>query len=668
MTNLRKKLKAVSVLLWFSVLVMAQMPDAVTISFQGNGYEKRNFNDDVLLFTNKKYKLTEVPAAFRNFEFLAHQGGAVEEGIITSEGKGVICIFAPADLNINGWTAVENTVFSYNDAKNTRLCIYQKKVNAGQQVQLPVVKLFAGATPVARKIQYSHDTLEVDGKLTDILTVKSDAPVFPQNSTFKFSKTLPERIINKKYAVSLIENPGVTRVKCNSTVLVTIGLHYKMIDNKIWKYTGDSVAVSSARNYYLYSAEYTTPGKWMEIPGPLTNGLTAPTIVIGEHLKVAHPLRVPGVVITKSQDIKNIYITNPSIVILPDGQYLASCSGALRSKGDKGGTSFFISADKGKTWKVQSGNSVVMTFCNLFVHKGVLYLMGTNKGYQDVVISKSTDNGKTWTKPETASNGLLLTGGYYHSAPVPVVVSDGRIWRAMENCETDAGKNKRALVMSAPVDADLLNAASWTVTNELTFKVPERWTENHDFKQWLEGNVVIDRNGKVVNVLRVDELKEGGFAAITHVSGISGLSYNPENDLIRFPGGGKKFSIRFDSVSNKYWAVSNAEFDEDRGKTHSGKYKTGVHASLLRNRMVLMYSDDLRNWNVKDTLISADNPFFHGFQYTDWQFDGNDIIAVTRTAFEEERGLPVRQHDANFLTFYRFANFRTNKINTLKPE
>ena len=129
-----------------------------------------------------------------------------------------------------------------------------------------------------------------------------------------------------------------------------------------------------------------------------------------------------------------------------------------------------------------------------------------------------------------------------------------------------------------------------------------------------------------------------------------------------------KFTIRFDSLSNKYWTISNAAFDEDMIKTHKGKYKNGVHASLLRNRVVLMYSHDLKNWIVKDTLISADNPFFHGFQYTDWQFDRSDIIAVTRTAFEEERGLPVRQHDANFLTFHRFKDFRESKVITIIPK
>ena len=62
--------------------------------------------------------------------------------------------------------------------------------------------------------------------------------------------------------------------------------------------------------------------------------------------------------------------------------------------------------------------------------------------------------------------------------------------------------------------------------------------------------------------------------------------------------------------------------------------------------------------------ISSNNCFFHGFQYVDWVFDGDDIIAVSRTAFPETRGLPARQHDANFLTFHRISNFRNAGFET----
>jgi hypothetical protein len=42
----------------------------------------------------------------------------------------------------------------------------------------------------------------------------------------------------------------------------------------------------------------------------------------------------------------------------------------------------------------------------------------------------------------------------------------------------------------------------------------------------------------------------------------------------------------------------------------------------------------------------------------DWQFDGADILAVSRTAFEDESGGAHRAHDANFMTFHRIRDFR----------
>jgi len=43
----------------------------------------------------------------------------------------------------------------------------------------------------------------------------------------------------------------------------------------------------------------------------------------------------------------------------------------------------------------------------------------------------------------------------------------------------------------------------------------------------------------------------------------------------------------------------------------------------------------------------------------DWLFEDNDIIAACRTAFDDAEGGAHNNHDANFLAFHRFANFRT---------
>ena len=74
-------------------------------------------------------------------------------------------------------------------------------------------------------------------------------------------------------------------------------------------------------------------------------------------------------------------------------------------------------------------------------------------------------------------------------APVPMLKHRGRIWRAMEDKfpkDGPWGSSFRAFIMSAPIDSDLLNAASWTSSNLLAYD--PQWLG----KGWLEGNAVAD--------------------------------------------------------------------------------------------------------------------------------------------------------------------------------
>ena len=74
--------------------------------------------------------------------------------------------------------------------------------------------------------------------------------------------------------------------------------------------------------------------------------------------------------------------------------------------------------------------------------------MGVSREYGDIVIRRSTDGGRTWTKPSDEHSGLLVEGRY-HCAPVPVIVHGGRIWRAM-NWPRAQRPEWSALVLSAP--------------------------------------------------------------------------------------------------------------------------------------------------------------------------------------------------------------------------
>jgi hypothetical protein len=200
-----------------------------------------------------------------------------------------------------------------------------------------------------------------------------------------------------------------------------------------------------------------------------------------------------------------------------------------------------------------------------------------------------------------------------------------------------------AFVMSAPEDSNLLDRCSWTFSD----RVQHLWSVS----QWIEGNVVVGPDGNVVNVLRSNyrgndtwaesEMKDR--AAMLHVSADGKrLTHDREGDLIDMPGGGVKFTIRYDGRSDLYWTLSNKQRDPE----------------ARRNRLYLASSPDLRRWEVRRLLLAHPDPEKHAFQYVDWVFDGEDIVYVSRTAFDDGEGGAHTFHDANYLTFHRVEGFR----------
>ncbi len=368
-------------------------------------------------------------------------------------------------------------------------------------------------------------------------------------------------------------------------------------------------------------------------------------------LSAANPdhSRVPGIVIDHSPASSRCYIGSPSIAILPDGSYLASHDifgpGSSVLSGER--TRVFASSDKGITWQ-QVAAFKGMFWGKLFVHQNTVYLLGTEKGYSHILIRKSTDNGRHWTEPVDSHTGIIKTGTY-HCAPMPVLIHNGRIWRSFEyNTQVPGpwGINFQAGVISAPVDANLLDSANWQVSNF----VPRdpAWLDGQ-FNAWLEGNVVLTPAGKLVNILRVDT-PAGNKAAVVNIADDGKTaSFDPATGFIDMPGGAKKFSIRFDPVSKQYFALTNTVDTADYGNRK---------AASIRNTLSLAVSTDLKNWKIIATLLHHDEVDKHGFQYPDWQFEGDDIIYVSRTAFDDGLGGAHNAHDANYLTFHRINNFR----------
>ncbi|MFW5693388.1 MAG: sialidase family protein [Thermoguttaceae bacterium] len=356
--------------------------------------------------------------------------------------------------------------------------------------------------------------------------------------------------------------------------------------------------------------------------------------------------RVPGVVVAHSPAASGIYIGSPGIIILPDGTYLAKHDefGPRSTERTSAVTHVYRSADRGASWE-HLAKVDGLFWANIFHHQGAVYMMGTSAGHGHghCVIRRSTDGGRTWTEAEDENTGLLFPDLSYATAPMQVVIHNGRIWRTMEDEQGGDrwGHSFRAFMMSAPVDADLLAASNWTSTNAIA-RDPS-WLGGR-FGGWLEGNAVVDPEGRIVNILRVAGLE--GKAAFVRISEDGKkASFDPETGFIDLPGGTKKFLIRRDPRSGTYWALSNPAI-----------------GGSVRNTLALMHSEDLIDWDIRCILLHHPDPVYHAFQYPDWVFDGDDILVASRTAYDDGIGGSRRAHDANYLTFHRFDKFRERTL------
>lgn len=360
------------------------------------------------------------------------------------------------------------------------------------------------------------------------------------------------------------------------------------------------------------------------------------------------------------------YLGSPSLVRLPDGALVATHDyfgpGCPRNHEDEEHlTSVYRSEDGGHTWRniTHIANAYWST---LFIHRDALFLLGTSQQYGSIVIRRSDDGGFTWTHPRDEASGILFQGGpfrttpNYHCAPVPVVEHHGRIYKAFEDFSPSTG-NRRwwapdflATVISVPSDADLLRADSWTQSNRLRLEpkeLPPAWLPMES-PGWLEGNIVVAPDGTLRNLIRFHSNPHWDRAALMRVSPDgTELGLDPNNPFIDFPGGRSKFTIRRDRQTGLYYTLANGNADHD-------------HPSN-RSVLSLYESDDLIRWRHQRTLLADDQNHSTGeaarktgFQYVDWQFDGDDLIALVRTAY----GGAHNFHDSNRITFHRIERFR----------
>lgn len=361
---------------------------------------------------------------------------------------------------------------------------------------------------------------------------------------------------------------------------------------------------------------------------------------------------VPGTVINyihpddPTYDFSGRSPASPSIVKLPDGRLVVSHDVYWGDAGQNLSL-IFRSDDDGRTWQFLT-YLYPCFWGKLFVHRDELYMLATSTEYGALQIGKSVDGGETWTRPTVLIDGGTREQGGPHKAPMPVIAYRDRLWTSIDYGAWKAGGHRTGL-LSAPVEADLLDHASWTVTPFLPYD--PNWPgaiQGGTLPNLLEGNAVVAPDGRLVIIPRYQT--SGGVPHYGRTILLYADVDRPEASLtfgkaIDFHGNMSKFTVRYDEQSGKYWALVNRV--------------TGPSA-VQRNILTLVCSSDIENWEIVTDLLDyehngwPEDRHLVGFQYVDWMIDGEDILFVSRTAINGAYNF----HNANYITFHQIPNFR----------
>jgi len=331
------------------------------------------------------------------------------------------------------------------------------------------------------------------------------------------------------------------------------------------------------------------------------------------------------------------YLCSPSLVRLPDGALLASMD-LFAGKSPQNLTLIFRSDDEGKSWRYVS-ELFPCFWGKLFVHGDALYMLSVSTEYGDLLIGRSDDGGRTFTRPVT----LLYGGGGkngeagVHKNPQPVITYAGRIWNTLEWGAWGRGYHA-PMVMSAPVDADLLDPDAWSFSEPVKYDPTWPGVAEGPSTGNIEGCLVPLSDG-LYNVMRYDMTKTSpnwGRAVCYRVN-----TEDPEAPLtyarcIEFPANHSKFIIRYHEGRQMYYSVAS---------------RISAEATGRRNLLSLLRSRDGITWELDRDIYdyTHEDPAKVGFQYVDFFIEEDEILLLSRTAM----GGAHNFHDSNFSTFDR---------------
>ncbi len=341
------------------------------------------------------------------------------------------------------------------------------------------------------------------------------------------------------------------------------------------------------------------------------------------------------------------YLCSPSLVRHPDGFLLASMD-LFAGGHPQNLTLIFRSDDDGETWHYVS-ELMPCFWGKMFIHKGELYMLSCSTEYGDLLIGKSTDGGKTFSAPVCllrGSNGKCGNEGV-HKNPQNVYVHNGRIYNTLEwGSWANQDYCHAVMVMSCDINDDLLTPENWSITEPLKYDPNWEGVAKGVARGNIEGTICAAPDGTLYNIMRYninDAVPAYGLVLAYKINTLDLDAPLEYSHAIKMPCNNSKFMIKFDPISKKYYSIVTRIDCPER--------------IYRRNLLSFMSSTDLENWDLVCDLIDgrAYDIEKTGFQYVDFEFEGDDIIYLCRTAWNNA----CNYHDSNYSTFHRIENFRS---------
>lgn len=377
---------------------------------------------------------------------------------------------------------------------------------------------------------------------------------------------------------------------------------------------------------------------------------------------------------------EDYFIHDPGMTVLPDGSYIvfSPCWSRKKASADNGQTKNFQidehrqrladhliiskSYDKGKTWTKVC--ELPYAEATPIVHDGILYLFTQYRQHGGVYFISSQDGGDTWTDAVQVIDAPLW------NCQTSMVKRDGTLYWCM-----DSGHNHLTAV-ACDLNLGIMNPKAWRTSATITLpsipnEIVRGFQEGDWLSKWPGGYALLEPNvvevgGKMMALARVviDEYATANLCAVFDIEDRDGKLAFTFRQYYALPGGQCKFHIEFDEASGLFWMASNLPTNSwdllnYRDKLSKTEFMGGTGNE--RRILSLWYSLDAVNW-IPAGIVAMAKKMLQSFMYPSMVIDGDDLVILARSSIHSSN-----QHDADYSTFHTIANFRELALD-LRPE